>query len=297
MRFFVLLALFFLSCSDGNKILPNSTGENSEIIFVVDDKLWKNSIDSLVRNIFGASIEGVNQIEALFKIIQVNHREFKSILKTHKNVIIISDIGSKSRQRNKWSNGQLVAQLKWENSSENLLQDLIVLRKLFVKKELNLIRSYIEKSSQRNIEKILVSNFGVACVIPNEYDIIKNDSAFFWANYDPINSDEIKNILIFSFIPRTKNLQSEVLFHTDSIFARYLKGAKETSYVRIEQEYSPYFHENIYRGLWKLEHGFMGGPFLIKTHFARNKIVVNVGLVFAPQSAKRKYIKEFEAIL
>ena len=68
----------------------------------------------------------------------------------HKNVIIISDSGPKSSERNKWSNGQLVAQLKWENSSENLLQDLIVLRKLFAKKELNLIRSYIEKSSKRN---------------------------------------------------------------------------------------------------------------------------------------------------
>jgi hypothetical protein len=41
----------------------------------------------------------------------------------------------------------------------------------------------------------------------------------------------------------------------------------------------------------------MGGPFLIKTYFLKNKIVVNVGLVFAPQSRKRKYIKEFEAIL
>ena len=41
----------------------------------------------------------------------------------------------------------------------------------------------------------------------------------------------------------------------------------------------------------------MGGPLLIKTYFVKNKIVVNVGIVFAPQIRKRKYIKEFEAIL
>ena len=73
MRCFILFALFFFACTGGNKILPNSTGENSEIIFVVDDNLWENSIDSLVENIFGVSIEGINQIEALFRIIQVTY--------------------------------------------------------------------------------------------------------------------------------------------------------------------------------------------------------------------------------
>ena len=87
------------------------------------------------------------------------------------------------------------------------------------------------------------------------------------------------------------------MLKTDSIFAKYLLGEKEGSYARIEPGYPPCYFENTYRGLWKLEHGFMGGPFLIKTYFVKNKIVVNVGLVFAPQSRKRKYIKEFEAIL
>ena len=41
----------------------------------------------------------------------------------------------------------------------------------------------------------------------------------------------------------------------------------------------------------------MGGPFIIKTYSKNNKIVVNIGMVFAPQNSKRKYIKEFEAIL
>ena len=92
-------------------------------------------------------------------------------------------------------------------------------------------------------------------------------------------------------------MQAEVLLRSDSVFAKYLIGAKEGSYVRIEPAYPPYYSENTYRGLWKLEHGFMGGPIIIKSYFVKNKIVVNAGIVFAPQSFKRKYIKEFEAIL
>jgi hypothetical protein len=297
MRFFSLAFLVFIACTDGNKTLPNSTGENSEVIFVVDDALWENSVDSLAKNTFGATIEGISQAESLFRIVQISHSEFKSILKTHTNIVIVSEGVKKSSQKDKWATGQFVAQLNWENNPQKLLKELIELRTIFVVKEVKSIKNSFEKSSQKNIEKTLLSNFGIELTVPKEYQIIKNDSTLFWANCDPPKSDEIKNIFTFSFIPKTTNLQAEVLYKTDSIFAKYLVGAKEGSYARIEPAYPPYYFENTYRGLWKLEHGFMGGPFLIKTYFVKNKIVVNVGIVFAPQIRKRKYIKEFEAIL
>jgi hypothetical protein len=83
----------------------------------------------------------------------------------------------------------------------------------------------------------------------------------------------------------------------DSIFKQHLFGQKEGSYARIEQRYTPYYFDNTFRGLWKLEKGFMGGPFIVKIYFINKKTVVNIGMVFAPQKSKRKYIKEFEAIL
>lgn len=297
MRFLFLCFLVFSSCTEERKILPYSTGKNSEVIFVVDDLLWENTIDSLVKITFGTAIEGVNQAESLFKVIQINHSELKSILKTHTNIVIVLEGAVKSSRKNKWAKDQFVAQLNWGNNHQRLLKELVELRELFTLKEVKSIKQDLKKSSQKNIEKALFNSFGVKCVVPKKYEIVNNDSTFFWANYDPKKSDEIKNILMFSFVPKTKNAQTEVLFKTDSIFAKHLIGLKENSFVCIEQEYPPFYFQNIYRGLWKLENGFMGGPFLIKTYFIKNKIVVNVGLVFAPQSRKRKYIKEFEAIL
>ena len=297
MRYFIFFVLIFFGCNDPGKTLPNSTGSNSEVIFVVDDELWSNNIDSLVKNIFAAPIEGVSQNESLFRIIQVQHNEFKSILKRHTNIVIVSEGVLTSSKKNKWAYDQFVAQLNWDNNSRVFLNELIELRNSFLSKEIKSIKNSFSKLSQKSIEKILFTNFGIEFLVPSNYQIIKNSSAFFWANYDPSNSDEIKNIFTFSFIPKTSNLQAEVLHKTDSVFATYLLGEKEGSYVQIEQEYPPYYSENTYRGLWKLENGFMGGPFLIKTYFVKSKIVVNVGVVFAPQSRKRKYIKEFEAIL
>ena len=297
MRYFIIGFLFLFSCTDGVKVLPSSTGTNSEVIFVVSDALWESAIDTLVRTTFGAPIQGLNQNETIFRIVQINHSEFKSILKTHKNVVIISKSAKTSSQKNKWASGQFFAQLGWENNPKETIQNLKKLREIFVLKEVNSIRKSFAKLSQKNIENTLKSNFKIDCIVPKEYEIMENNKSFFWANYDPQKSDEIKNILTFSFSPKLANLQQEVLQKTDSIFAQYLIGGKEGSYVRIEPTYPPYYFDNTYRGLWKLEKGFMGGPFVIKTYFVDDKIVINVGLIFAPQSRKRKYIKELEAIL
>ena len=297
MKYFVFSFFLLISCTDSGKILPGATGESSELIFVVDDYLWKNSIDSLSSSIFGSTIKGVIPEEPLFRIIQVNNSEFKSVLKRHKNVIIVAKGVNKSFQKNKWSIGQFVAQINWDGDPQKLLNEFIKLRNLFTAKEVKSLRSSFEILSQKKGEKILLSNFGVECVVPQEYHIIKNDSTLFWANYNSSKSDEIKNILIFSFIPKIKKSKEEILIKVDSIFKQHLVGQKEGSYARIEKRYTPYYFDNTYRGLWKLEKGFMGGPFIVKTYFITNKTVVNIGMVFAPQKSKRKYIKEFEAIL
>ena len=297
MKYFFILIFLLFSCGDGAKTLPYSTGNNSEVIFVVADVLWESQIEELVSNSFGASIQGLNQNEAAFSVVQVNHEEFKSILKTHKNIVIIAKGVVQSSQKNKWAYNQLVTQLNWQ---ENTIETQITLNKLkgiYEQKELKAIRKSFAKHSQKNNEELLSNNIGIKVIIPKEYKVIYNSDSIFWATFNPPQSEEIKNILSFSFTPHSINPQAEVLQKTDSVFAKYLQGEKAGSFVRVEPQYATYYRENIYKGLWKLEKGFMGGPFLIKTYFIANKVVVNVGVIFAPQSRKRNFIKELEAIL
>lgn len=297
MRYFAILILLLSSCSEGGKTLPHSTGANSEVIFVVADVLWESQIKDLVSNSFGSSIQGLNQNETAFRVVQVNHSEFKSILKTHKNIVIIAKDVMQSSQQNKWAYNQLVSQLNWQENTKETQISLKKLKVIYEQKELKAIRKSFAKISQKNNEELLNNNFGIEVIIPKEYKVIYNSDSIFWATFNPPKSEEIKNMLSFSFTPYSTNLQEEVLQKTDSVFAKYLEGEKIGSFVRIEPQYPPYYNDNIYRGLWKLEKGFMGGPFLIKTYFIENKVVVNVGLIFAPQSRKRNFIKELEAIL
>ena len=297
MRYLIVILFFLNACSDGIKTLPSSTGILSEVIFVVDDLLWENQVKDFAFGTFGAPILGLTQVESSFRVIQVNHKEFKSILKTHKNIVIIAKNVISSNQRDKWSDGQLVVQLEFKDEDNKLTKDLNKVKSIFEFREIRILRNSISKLSKKKEEKNIKEQFNIETLIPKEYSIIKDTVALFWATYNPEKQEEIKHLFVFSFEPKEFNLQQEVLQKTDSIFSKYLLGAKEGQYVKIEYIVPPVYSANTYRGLWKLEGGFMGGPFLIKTNLINEKVVVSVGLIFAPNDRKRSYIKTLEAIL
>ena len=297
MRYLIVFLFVLSACSDGIKTLPSSTGILSEVIFVVEDALWENQVKDVAFKTFGVPIQGLTQDESSFRVIQVNHSEFKSILKTHKNIVIIAKNVPTSNQPDKWANDQLVVQLEFKHEDNELTKDLNKVKAIFEFREIRILRNSISKSSQKIQEKHIKEEFNIEILIPSEYTIIKDTLAFFWATYNPEKQEEIKHLFVFSFAPKEINLQQEVLQKTDSIFAKYLLGAKQGQHVKIEDMFSPVYSENTYRGLWKLEGGFMGGPFLIKTYFINKKVVVTVGLIFAPNDRKRNYIRTLEAIL
>ena len=297
MRYLIVFLFVLSACSDGIKTLPSSTGILSEVIFVVEDALWENQVKDVAFRTFGVPIQGLTQDESSFRVIQVNHSEFKSILKTHKNIVIIAKNVPTSNQQDKWANDQLVVQLEFKHEDNELTKDLNKVKAIFEFREIRILRNSISKSSQKIQEKHIKEEFNIETLIPSEYTIIKDTVALFWATYNPEKQEEIKHLFVFSFEPKAINLQQEVLQKTDSIFTKYLLGAKQGQHVKIEDMFSPVYSENTYRGLWKLNGGFMGGPFLIKTYFINKKVVVTVGLIFAPNERKRKYIKTFEAIL
>ncbi len=266
----------------------------NELLISKGNKIFN---DHVAFRTFGVPIQGLTQDESSFRVIQVNHSEFKSILKTHKNIVIIAKNVPTSNQQDKWANDQLVVQLEFKHEDNELTKDLNKVKAIFEFREIRILRNSISKSSQKIQEKHIKEEFNIETLIPSEYTIIKDTVALFWATYNPEKQEEIKHLFVFSFEPKEINLQQEVLQKTDSIFTKYLLGAKQGQHVKIEDMFSPVYSENTYRGLWKLNGGFMGGPFLIKTYFIDKKVVVTVGLIFAPNNRKRKYIKTFEAIL
>jgi hypothetical protein len=86
-----------------------------------------------------------------------------------------------------------------------------------------------------------------------------------------------------------------------------VEGPSEGSYMTIEErlpvKYSTFrFRNRNYaemRGLWTLEKGFMGGPFvtLVTKDEVNNRFIMLDGFVYAPGEDKRELLRQVEAIL
>jgi len=294
----ILLCILFLSqsCNYNTRPLPKATGSSNEIIIISESTLWESKQADILRNIFTEDIIGISQSEKLFNLIHVTPADFKSIFKTHKNIIILSDEGDCQINKNKWAENQLVFKVNLQKPPDQLENEFIKAIDFFTKKEITDIRIKIKKTVNKKAIEAAKNQFNIDLLIPNDYTLIKDSANFIWASYNPPKKEEIKQLLVYSFTPQSPNYNEEAILKTNEFFARYLKG-NLNSFVLIEEKFPLHCSSFYCRGLWRLSEGFMGGPFLQKIIMQKDgKIIVLVGLIFAPQSNKRSYIKELEAI-
>ncbi len=292
---FTLIIVMLFSCCNNSKVLPSSTGNKADILVVATESFWSNN-KSKIKQIFEQPIYGVNTVEPIFKIIHINHFEFKNIFKRNKNILIFEENIKSSIHKNKWAKNQLVVFLKASTNKMLSSKSLNKTLKIFEANEIDLIKNEIRKKSNKQVEKDIYNNFSVKTFFPSIYTVIENKENFLWASYNPPNIEEIQHIMFFVIDSKLAS-DMKCLNYTDSVLSNNIFGNKDNTYVKIEELYESICENNICRGLWKLENGFMGGPFLLKKYYRDKKTVISVGLVFAPQKNKRDYMKNLEAIL
>ena len=126
--------------SDTNKALPSNTGNVSELVLVISDKLWSGKAGEIISDILQENIKAIPQQEALFDIYNIEVRDFSSIYKTHKNILWISSSEKETFERvdQMWSKDQLYIRLS--NTTEealinNLKDHIYTIRSWFVNKD------------------------------------------------------------------------------------------------------------------------------------------------------------------
>ena len=291
----VFLGVTIFSCNNKVNILQSSTGSSNEIIVVATDILWENAAGKIIREHFAKDYPGLQQPEPFFNVIRIKPHDFTAIFKAHQHIILLSKSQNEGLTNNKWASPQIVAGLKWDNESneKELLKKCKNYREVFYKNQLD---RAIEKLTQKN--QSIKDNFGADVKIPSEYTIITDTTNIFWATFNPKKSDLIKQILVFNLNISEINFYEKLLNKTDSVLASTLKGRNENNFIQIERRFPIDIKDNIYRGQWKMENNFMGGPFLMKMYSkSENEIIVVIGLVFAPGKNKKRFMLEMEALL
>ncbi len=312
----VLLCIILLSCSrEKQPLLPKITGKPGEVFIVADELIWDSQIGKALNSILTRPFQALPQTEPSWDPVRISSSAFTSIFKSHRNIIItkISPRNKKPRilvQRDVWAKPQIVINLFGPNDSttvEYLNLNGEKLLNLLDQAELNRTITNYRKNRAKLIDDSLREKHHVSLSVPIGYEVDVDSSDFVWISHEL--SDLTQSILIYNYAyTDSDTFTPEYLINKRNEFTRkYIPGPANSSYMIIEQAYPVNFYEytldNLYcaelRGLWKLENGFMGGPFINISlpDENMNRVVTVDAFVYAPGLDKRNYVREMEAIL
>jgi len=323
-RLYSLIAFFLVltisqSCNNsgserGGSLQPNVSGSTGEVVIVLDKAKWEGEMGNAIRDLLANPLDGLPQAEPVFDLVSVPSGSFGEYYITHRNIVFVqtgADMEKKaSFQTNKYASSQLIINIQGKNDEE-IIEVLKENRKVIIDK-INIAErdrwiSYYKGSLNSISFNKLREDHKIVLHVPSNYALDVSEKGFVWMSYEtPVTT---QSVLVHYF-----DYNGENYFNKDSIVSirnnmtrEKIKGPVDGTWMTIEDrapvEYSTFrFRERNYamlKGLWTLENGFMGGPFvtLITKDEVNNRFVMVDGYVYAPNDDKRELLRQVESIL
>jgi len=313
----ILLAIITQSCGDsggGQALLPNVSGSSGEVLVILDKAKWDGPVGRKIQEVLSAPIDKLPQAESHFDLVNVSPSAFAKLYQTHRNVIFVDTGQDKEKQityqENTFAFSQLLISLQGRNDDEVI--DLLgeegqsIINKINISERDRWIRVY-KQSLNSVIFNKLRDEHKMNIHIPANYSLDVEEKGFLWFSYETPTTTQA--ILIHYF-----DHDGENYFNKDSIInirnnmtMTKVKGPTMGTYMVIEDmvpvDYRLFrFRQRNYaemRGLWTLENGYMGGPFinLVTKDEVNDRFVMLDGFVYAPNDKKRELMRQVEAII
>jgi hypothetical protein len=157
------------------------------------------------------------------------------------------------------------------------------------------------------IQKEIALHHQVRLAIPRGYNLDFSTDEFTSVS---IESPDLSQVVLVYDYPAAgpEDLNTANIIEKRNILTKkYTKGPTDDSYMTISKLYEPIAYDLKIdsmdvielRGLWDLENGFMGGPFLSHSVYdaKRDRIVTVDGYVYHPNQKKRVKMRQLEAII
>ena len=318
----LLLAIAFLfnSCEENNtrSRLPRSIGNTSEVLVVVqDESLWTGSVGNTLKKYLEVDQYGLPQQESLFKLAHISTSSLSELFQKHHSLIFV-DINKKykkvtlTRFDDKWAKPQVIYKLSapsnmafdstFSGYSHQMINGLN-------KVERERIMNVFNTTSDIKVMQKFANKFKLKTILPEGFYIAKSEAGFMWLKRD---ANKYNLGIIAISVPYKDTIQ----FTNASIAARvmlfmknYVPGptdgsfmSLDTTYVRpvskpVSDFFAPYTVET--RGMWRVEHDFMAGPYVAYTFInpVTKELTTLFGYVYKPNKDKRNLLRQIEAIL
>ncbi len=309
-------AVLFSCSSDDKSTRVPSTGRPSEVVVVAENNLWRSSAGDSLRELLGRPVEGLPQPEPYYKPVQIKLDEFGRLLKTHRNIFIMTIDSSYKKPiaeltRDIWAAPQRVVKItspSIEGIKEVLAEKSEEILNLYNNAEIERLQKLYAKSTNLDAKIKVKEVFHLDMNIPADYFLAVEKENFMWLRHE--TSKTSQGILIYSY-PYTDTLAfkpEKIKFIRNQFTRMYVPGPSDSSYMVVADEFIPLSSKRIQlknqfaietRGLWEVEKDFMGGPFINYTFVdTKNNMVIALDCyVYAPNDPKFDLLRQVQAVL
>lgn len=304
------------SCIDestGGRILPSNTGRHSEILVVADSAIWQTNSGQILREIYQEDYPLLLKSEPFFNLIVFKEKDFSSIIKTHKNILILTEsdsINEIKTYQDRWAKEQQVLYIR--------LKDDHVIREKIEDTRTSLFdyfyKSDLERIANKNVDRKLGGLYydlqkkkGIEFIIPQDFFIVKDTADFVWVRREKPHLTESITFFEEDYTDEAQFSLDHILNVRDSIYKIQVEGDIENSYMTTERRFIPEIDtidiNNEFairtRGWWRIQNDFMGGYFVRYTipDLDRRKLIHVEAFLYCPKYNKMFYLRELEAIL
>lgn len=280
----------------------------------MDNNLWKSEGGSALREELEQEYPALPQPEPLFDVIHIASGAFDDLFKMHRSIVIV-DVSSVHKtaeitfSENNWSKPQIV--VRFLAPDPESLNRLIIENK---NKLTNSLQQYDRKrlaevygSGKDLVTKSIMSKFGIDMAIPRGYNIDIDTDEFASLSVETSQTSQVIFIYRYPYFDKNDFTTKRLIEKRNEFLKKYTVGTRAGSHMTTASIFPPItFDIKIkgqdfveMRGLWELNKGFMGGPFISHSTLdsVRNKIITVEAYVYNPNNKKRSLMRQMEAIV
>lgn len=317
----LLLATMFAatvltSCKEKvrEQMLPEISGAAGEVVLVIEDEVWKSSVDTLL-NIFCEDVPGLPQSEPMFDLVHIPNSAFSEIFQRHRNIVeckIVADSAPSIKVAHDiWSKPQTVVKITAPSAKvfDQLVSDnREKLVGIILKAEQDRIVLNYSKFPDREVQAKLEKSCGINLTIPKGYTFDMDTNNFVWISHETPEISQGIFVYYYDYTDTLAFTRDRLIETRNQMCRNYVGGPREGSYMTTVMyddvtTFGAYNLRGKYtaelRGLWETRGDFMGGPFVSLTQYdeSRGRIVTVDGYVYAGKKDKRNYMRQVEAIM
>ena len=315
----IILVLFLFSCKCDNTsdaiFLPKISGKTGEVLLIIKKEKWEGDLGQAFQDLLAHEQYGLPQPEPIFDLVNISPGNFSKLHQPHRNIIFYKTVKDINKakitiRKNKWAYPQLIINIDAPDDASAI--ELLkhngheIVTRLNAKERARLT-AYYKGLMVPDIVKSIENNHHLHLTIPKGYSLDVDEVDFAWVANEPQLVSQGIFIYYYPYTD-TNTFTPEYLIEKRNYYLKkYVPGHQEGTYMSTEEMLKPEFREfeigNRYfaqlRGLWKLENGFMGGPFisLSTVDEVTNRVITVDGFVYAPGDKKREFLRQVETIL